>query len=185
LIDAGYADEKARRFVRAANAAAITAYILSKEFQTIGQEIAWCRTMVKKLGVFEADEFVELVEQADKEDESEIWEIRRRCRKIRDRYAARIERLEGSNRRGRPEGRSVLAVEMVSSWNDHFDEMPKYPPETKAGEVSPFLTLLSEIIQIAEGIPSDEINIEALRPLCSEAIAACRKRLAQESQYLG
>ena len=184
LTAAGYAEEKVKRVVRDANSAAVNAYILSKEFQTIGEEIAWYQNMSKKLDVFESGGFVSLAEQADPSDKAEIAEIAARTRKLRDRFAARIERLESLNKQGRPEGRSVLAEELVWSWNVHFDEMPKYPPEGRSGRVSPFLALLNEAIQIAEGLTPDEIDVESLRPLCSEAIAAYRKRVAQESQYL-
>ena len=183
LVARGCDKGKAEKLMSGVNGVAVGAYCLMTQFQTIGEEIAWHKSVLTQLRRFDDAKVRALFEEAGEADGlADLAVIVARLDPMKKRYVARMERLEKLGKRGRPSSRGVLATEMVGLWRVYFDEHPKYPLPTKSGEVAPFLHLLSEVIQVAEGLSSDDISIESLRVLTSEAIKADNKRLQQELQ---
>jgi len=183
LIARGFEKEKAEKLMAGVNGAAVTAYRLMTQFQTIGQEIAWHKSVLTQLQRFDDTKVRAFFEEAGEADDlADLAVIVARLDALKKRCAARKKRLEKLGKRGRPSSRGVLVAEMVGLWRVHFDEHPKYPLPTKSGAIAPFLLLLSEVIQVTEGLGPDDISIESLRVLTSEAIKADNKRLQQELQ---
>lgn len=183
LIARGCDRGNAERLMAGVNGAAVTAYHVMTQFPTIGEEVAWYKSVLGELQRFEDSKLNELFDEAGETDAlAEFAVVVAKLNAMKTRYEARKDRFERLGKRGRPMGRSVLAVELVGLWRVHFNAHPKYPLPTKSGYVAPFLILLSEVIQLAEGLGSDDISIESLRVLTSEAIKADNKRLQQELQ---
>jgi hypothetical protein len=191
----GFDRGKALVFADGANRAAVFAYELEPRLSTHGQSRRWWRAVLiaastghpsrlRQLLQDSADRFegrAELERQLLHDDgglQQALDALRKRCE---------VE-LEQSHRQPRRSAtrRQLLAEGLVREWRIHFDKYPVYWIEDK---LPPFLDLLGHVMLVAEAHylpgrlrPSEDKFEDLLRNLTKAAIAADRRRLAQESQ---